>query len=116
MALMKPVDGVATRTHRFEDRSAMLLVAREERRLDFGLGHRHVHPLAMVLDRDDIRMLLGEERQQLDQLAGTVREPGADDQIAARGREAVAHDLNQERRVDVAAGEERDDWAVSSDT
>ena len=40
--------------------------------LDLGLGDRHVHPLAVVLDRDDVRVLLREQREQLDQLARPV--------------------------------------------
>ena len=43
----------------------MCLVARRERELDLGLRDRDVHPFAVVLDRDDVHALLGDERSSL---------------------------------------------------
>ena len=93
----------------------MLLVPGEERRLDLGLGHWDVHPLSVVLDRDHVRALLGEEREQLAQLPRPVGDSRADDEVAAGEREPVPHDLDQQGRVDVAAGEERGHRAGSAD-
>ena len=90
----------------------MRLVAHRERQLDLGLADREPHPLAVVLDGDDVGALLGDELQELDQLAGTVAEPRADDEEAARLRQPVAHHLDQQRRVDVAAGEEDADLVL----
>ena len=55
---------------------AMGLVAHRERQLDLGLTDRELHPLAVVLDRDDVPALRGDELEQLDQLAGPVGETG----------------------------------------
>ena len=44
----------------------------------------------MVLDRDHVAALLGDEREQLDQLARPVGELRANDQVTTRDREAVA--------------------------
>ena len=38
----------------------------------------------MMLDCDDVRALLGKELEQLDQLAGSVVDPCANDEVAAR--------------------------------
>ena len=50
----------------------MGLVARPERQLDLGLGERDVHPLAVVLDRDDVDALLGDPGQELRERARPV--------------------------------------------
>ncbi len=47
----------------------MIRVARRERELDLGLGDGDLHPLAMVLDGNDVRALFGEQLEELDQLA-----------------------------------------------
>ena len=85
----------------------MRLVAHGERQLDLGLADRELHALAVMLDRHDVRALLGHELEQLDQLPGPVAEPGADDEVAACGRQSVPHHLDQRRRIDVAARQER---------
>ena len=53
---------------------AVGLVAHRERQLDLGLADRQLHPLAVMLDGDDVRALLGDELQELDELAGAVGE------------------------------------------
>ena len=99
---------------RRHQRRAVLLVAHHQRQLDLALGHGHVHPLAVVLDREDIPHLLGDEREELDQLARPVREARAQDEIAAGEREPVPHDRDQQRRVDVPAGEDGDHRAAAA--
>jgi hypothetical protein len=64
----------------------VLLVAREQRQLDLCLRDREVHPLAVVLDRNDVHALLGDQRQEPHQLAGPVRNAGADDEVTAADR------------------------------
>ena len=85
----------------------MLLVPREESRLDLRLGHWDFHPLPVMLDRDHVRALLGEEREQLAELTRPVGDSRADDEVATGEREPMTHDLNQQSWVDVAAGEQR---------
>jgi hypothetical protein len=58
------------------------LVAHRQRQLDLRLADREPHPLAVVLDGDDVGPLLGDELEQLDQLARTVAEPRSDDEEA----------------------------------
>ena len=93
----------------------MLEVARRHRQLDFGLGDRDVHPLAVMLDGDDVHALLGAQLQQLVQLARPVGDARADDEVAPRDREPVTHDRDEQRRVDVAAGEHDRDGAGTAD-
>ena len=83
---MQPVDGVSALPHRVDDRGAVLLVSREQRGLDLGLRDGRVHALAVVLDRHDVRVLVGEEGQELGQLARAVGDPRADDEVAPRQR------------------------------
>jgi hypothetical protein len=89
----------------------VLLVARQQRQLDLGLRDREVHPLTVVLDRDDVHALLGDQREEPHELAGPVRNAGANDEVAAADRQAVAHDRDEQRGVDVPAGEDDRDWA-----
>ena len=44
---------------------------------------------------------------------GPIGQTRADDEVAARERQPVAHDLDQKGRVDVPAGEDRDSTPVS---
>ena len=109
-AQLHPLDRVAVRlAARRSSARAVLLVAGHQRQLDLALAHRDVHALAVVLDRDDVHPLLGDQRQQLDQLARPVGHARAHDEVAARERQPVAHDRDQQRRVDVAAREHGDD-------
>src|SRR6266480_5535720 len=87
--LTQPIDHVAALAHRLEQRAAVLFIARDERQLDLGLADRNVHSLAVVLDVDYVSALLRNEREQLDQLPGSVGELRPHDEIAARDRQAV---------------------------
>jgi hypothetical protein len=60
----------------------------------------------MVLDRDDVRALAREQREQLHELARPVGNARPHDEVAAADRQPVTHHGDQQRRVDVAAGEE----------
>src|SRR5438270_11038115 len=84
-ALAEPLDRVAVLGHRGEEPLAVLLVSRHQRELDLRARHRHVDAFSMVLDRDQVPPLLRDEREQLDQLAGPVRELRPGYQITAGG-------------------------------
>src|SRR6266511_4469114 len=86
-ALPEPLDRIPAFCHCAQQAPAVGLVARHERELDLRLRHGYVHPLAVVLHGDHIAALLGDEREKLDQLAGTVCKPRADDDVATGDRE-----------------------------
>src|SRR5581483_1193400 len=98
-----------------EDLAAVRGVAREKRQLDAGLADGHVRRLPLVLDLDDVDPLLRKERQELRELAGPVGHARPQDEVAPGGGEPVAHHRDEQRRVDVAAGEKRHDGAASAD-
>ena len=60
---------VAEAAQRFEQHRAVVLVAQRQRERDLALGHGQVDAFAVVLDGDDVRPLLRDELQQLQQLA-----------------------------------------------
>ena len=86
----------------------MLRIARQQRELDAGVADRHARRLALVLDLDHVHALAGEQVEQLRELARPVEHARAQDEVAAGEREPAPHHLHHERRVDVAAGEERE--------
>ena len=77
-----------------------------ESELDLGRVDGNVHALAVVLDRDDVAALGGDQREELDQLPRPVGEVRANDQVAPGRGQAVTHHRDEHRRVDVAAREE----------
>ena len=92
----------------------MLLVARHDRQLHLGLGEVDVHPLAVVLDVDDVAALGRHELEQLQEPTGAVGDVGAHDEVAAGRRQRVTHHGHQQGGVDVAARQERADVAAAS--
>jgi hypothetical protein len=60
--------------------AAVLLVPRDEGELDLGPLHRKIHPLAVMLDREDVHALLGDQAEELGELPGPVLEPRPDDE------------------------------------
>ena len=93
----------------------MLLVARDERQPDLGLGDVDRRSLAAMLDVDDVHALLGDEIEELQQLAGPVGHPRAYDEIAARLGQAMPHNRDERRRVDVPSRQDDGDGARSLD-
>ena len=64
---------------------AVSLASHRDRQLDLGLTDRQVHPLAVMLDGDDVRALGSHELEELEKLTDQVA-------IMARGRiAAVGH-------------------------
>ena len=53
----------------------MLLVAHDERELDLRARDREVHALAVVVDAEDVRALLGDEREEVGEVARAGRRP-----------------------------------------
>ena len=90
-------------------------VARDERQLDARVADGQARRLALVLDLDDVDALLREQQEQLRELARPVGHAAAHDEVAPRNREPVAHHRDEQRRVDVAAGEHRHDAAGAAD-
>src|SRR5262245_22495464 len=70
--LALPLDRESGRFDTCDQRQAVLLVARDQRQLDANVGDLERDALAAVLDRDDVRALLGDRPQQLDQLARAI--------------------------------------------
>ena len=93
----------------------MRTVPGQERQLDAGLADGQVGRLALVLDLDDVHALLGQQRQELRQLARPVGDAGPDDEVAVGDGEAVAHHRDEEGGVDVPAGEHRHRRPAASD-
>ena len=57
VSLAEPLDRVAVRLERVDQPQAVLLVARDDRQLDLGVGDLERHALAPVFDRDDVSAL-----------------------------------------------------------
>src|SRR5439155_17579911 len=85
----------------------MLLVPGGEGELDLRARDRQVHALSVVVDGENVDPLTGDKSEQPDQLAGPVLDSCSHDEKTAGLREAVARDLDQKGRIDVASGEER---------
>src|SRR5918994_1775275 len=105
--LAEPLGLVAPVGEEPKDMPAVLLVSRGEGELDLGPRHGKIHPLAVMLDREDVHAFLGDQAEELGELAGPVLEPRPDDEEPARPRERVPRHLDEEARVDVPAREQR---------
>ena len=92
----------------------MILVARDDGQLDLRLADVHGHAFAVVLDRDDVAAFGRDELEQLDERAGAVGDARAHDEVTPGERQPVAHDRDQERRVDVPARKQRAHLAVAA--
>src|SRR5215213_5801944 len=115
VALTDAFDRVAPRAHRVEQRVAMVAIAGRQSELDLRLDDGQVEALAVVLDRDHVHALLGDQGQELQQLAGAVGDLRAHDEVAARGRQPATHDGDQQGRIDVPARQQRRDLALAAD-
>src|SRR5207248_6073518 len=114
-ASAEPLDRVAGGFEGGDERLAMLGVAQRERQLDLGVAQGERDALAAVLDLDDVAPLLRDELEQLDQLARPVRHARPQREVAAGHGEPVAHHLDQERRIDVPARQQREHRPLTAD-
>src|SRR5580765_1214657 len=89
-ASAEPLDLVAEAAQGLEQHRAVVLVPHRQRQLDLALVDRHGHALAVVIDGDHVRPLLRHELEQLDQLARTVVQTAAHDEVAAGRGQPVA--------------------------
>ena len=85
-----------------DDGIGVLSAAHLERGVDTGLAHVEVHPLALVLDLDEVGAGRGEHGEQPHEAAGSVVDAGGDDEPAS-GLGLVATDqTGNDPEVDVA--------------
>ena len=77
--------------------------------MDNRLADLEVRLYAVMLERDDVRVLLCNDMREALECARRVRHENRELQLTAAGDEALLDDLVDEGNVDVAAGEDADD-------
>src|SRR6185436_9055323 len=103
----EPTNRVARLGERPDQELGVLLVARLQRQLRLRLEDADVAALAVVLDREDVRAVPGDQPHDVRELAGAVRDQQRDDEVAPGCRHPVADHRTHRGRVDVPAREER---------
>src|SRR5206468_11215218 len=97
------VDVVAGGSERVEDLAAVLRIPGLDREQDLDLVDGEVEARAVVLDGEDVQAHARHHRGESGQGAAPVVEHDAQQPVAARGREAVVDQLDQQQRIDVPA-------------
>ncbi len=92
----------------------MFGVAGLGRHVDLDLVDGEAHTAAVVLDVDDVEAEVGQQAGQAVEFAGPVLEEDAQQEVPPGGGEAVADHPDQQRGIDVPAGEQQAGGAAVS--